>query len=119
MDCLGSAVEHLGVKGTEAPCQRTPGKGATNLLPGVGPCLPGGIVVHRLDERVPPRYSLPIKRLRTFLERLPGGHRTPTGPLTTSEAADAEELRQETLAKNDERIEREQEEAGRESDSSS
>jgi len=38
--------------------------------------------------------------------------------LTTSEAADAEELRQETLAKNDERIEREQE-AGREANSSS
>jgi hypothetical protein len=45
-------------------------------------------------------------------------HRPPTGPLTTSEAADAEELRQ-ALAKNDERIEREQEEAGRESNSSS
>ncbi len=60
-----------------------------------------------------------MKRLRTFLERLPGGHRPPTGPLTTSEAADAEELRQETLAKNDERIEREQEEAGREANSSS
>lgn len=60
-----------------------------------------------------------MKRLRTFLKHLRGGHRPPTGPLTTSEAADAEELRQETLAKNDERIEREQEEAGRESNSSS
>ena len=60
-----------------------------------------------------------MKRLRTFLERLPGGHRPPTGPLTTSEAADAEELRQATLAKSDERIEREQEEVGRESNSSS
>jgi hypothetical protein len=59
-----------------------------------------------------------MKRLRTFLERLPGGHRPPTGPLTTSEA-DADELGQETLAKNDERIDREQEEAGRESNSSS
>jgi hypothetical protein len=39
--------------------------------------------------------------------------------LTTSEATVAEELRRETLAKNDERIEREQEEAGRESHSSS
>jgi hypothetical protein len=46
-------------------------------------------------------------------------HRPPTGPLTSSQAADAEELRQETLAKNDERIEREHEEAGRESNSSS
>jgi len=60
-----------------------------------------------------------MKRLRTFLERLPGGHRPPTGPLTTSEAADAEELRQETFAKNDGRIEREQEEAARESNSNS
>jgi hypothetical protein len=60
-----------------------------------------------------------MKRVRTFLERLPGGHRPPTGPLTTSEANDAEELRQETLAKNKERIEGEQEEAGRESNSSS
>jgi hypothetical protein len=60
-----------------------------------------------------------MKRLRSFLERLPGGHRPPTGPLTTSEAADAEELRQETLAKNDERIKREQDATGRESNSSS
>jgi len=60
-----------------------------------------------------------MKRLRAFLERLPGGRRAPTGPLTTSEATDAEELRLETLAKNDARIEREQEEAGRESDAGS
>ena len=60
-----------------------------------------------------------MMRLRAFLDRLPGGHRPPTGPLTTSEATDAEELRQETLAKDEERIEREQEEAGREPDSSS
>jgi hypothetical protein len=60
-----------------------------------------------------------MKRLRAFLDRLPGGHRPPTGPLTTSETADAEELRQETVAKNDERIEREQEAASRESESSS
>lgn len=52
-----------------------------------------------------------MKRLRTFLERLPGGHRPPTGPLTTAETTDADELRQETLAKEHERIEREQEEA--------
>jgi hypothetical protein len=60
-----------------------------------------------------------MKRFRTLLERLPGGHRPPTGPLTTSEAADAEELRQESQAKDDERIDRQPEEAGRESDSSS
>jgi hypothetical protein len=56
-----------------------------------------------------------VKRLRTFLERLPGGHRPPTGPLTTTETADAEELRQETVAKDNERIAREQEDAGRDS----
>ncbi len=60
-----------------------------------------------------------MKRLRAFLDRLPGGHRPPTGPLTTSETADAEELRQETVAKDDERIELEQEAASRESDSRS
>jgi hypothetical protein len=50
-----------------------------------------------------------MKRLRTFLERLPGGRRPPTGPLTTAETADAEELRQETLAKDTERIDEENE----------
>ena len=53
-----------------------------------------------------------MKRLRTLLGRLPGGHRPPTGPLTNAEQTDAEELRQETLAKDNERIEREQEERG-------
>jgi len=48
-------------------------------------------------------YALFVKRLRAFLDRLPGGHRPPTGPLTTTEAADAEELRQEALAKDTER----------------
>jgi hypothetical protein len=53
-----------------------------------------------------------MKRLRAFLYRLPGGHRPPTGPLTTSEAVEAEELRQETQAKDDALIERQQKEAG-------
>jgi hypothetical protein len=57
-----------------------------------------------------------MKRFRAFLERLPGGHRPPTGPLTTSEATDAEELQQETPAKDDEQIEREHEEAARAAD---
>jgi hypothetical protein len=52
-----------------------------------------------------------VERLRGFLGRLPGGHRPPTGPLTTTEAADADELRQETLAKDTEPIEDEQEDA--------
>ena len=60
-----------------------------------------------------------MKSLRAFLKGLPGGHRPPTGPLTTSEAAEAEELRQETLAKDEDRVEHEQAEAERESDSSS
>ena len=57
-----------------------------------------------------------MKGIRAFLKGLPGGHRPPTGPLTTSEAAEAEELRQETLAKDEDRIEHEEAEAGRESD---
>jgi hypothetical protein len=52
-----------------------------------------------------------MKRFRALLDRLPGGHRPPTGPLTTVEQSDAEELRQETLLE-DERIEREREEQG-------
>jgi hypothetical protein len=60
-----------------------------------------------------------MKRFRAFLERLPGGHRPPTGPLTTSEAAEADELRQKSPGKDDERIEREHEESGQESDSTS
>jgi hypothetical protein len=58
-----------------------------------------------------------VKRLRALLEWLPGGHRPPTGPLTTAEATEAEELRKETLAEDAERIEREQRET--EPDSSS
>jgi hypothetical protein len=50
-----------------------------------------------------------MKRLRAFLERLPGGHRPSTGPLTTEEATEAEESRQEKLAKDRERTEQEQE----------
>jgi hypothetical protein len=52
-----------------------------------------------------------MKRLRAFLDRLPGGHRPPIGPMTTAETADAEELRQETMAKDNERMAREQREA--------
>ena len=50
-----------------------------------------------------------MKRVRLFLERLRGGRRPPTGPLTTSEKTAAEELRQETPVKENERIEREKE----------
>jgi hypothetical protein len=52
-----------------------------------------------------------MERLRAFLDRLPGGHRPPTGPLTTVEQSEAEELRRETLLE-DQRIEREREEQG-------
>jgi hypothetical protein len=54
-----------------------------------------------------------MKRLRALLDRLPGGHRPPTGPLITAEETDAEELRQQTLVKDNERIEREREEQDR------
>ncbi len=50
-----------------------------------------------------------MKRLRAFFDRLPGGHRPPTGPLTTEEATDADELRQETVAKDKKRMDHEQE----------
>jgi hypothetical protein len=56
-----------------------------------------------------------MKRFRTWLEGLPGGHRPPTGPLTTdeaAEAAEAEELRQKSLAEDDEPVEHEREDAG-------
>jgi hypothetical protein len=43
-----------------------------------------------------------VNRLRAFLDRLPGGHRPPTGPLTTEEESDAEELRQNQKALADE-----------------
>ena len=59
------------------------------------------------------------KRFRAFLEGLPGGHRTATGPLTTSEAAKDEALRQTSLAKDDERIKHKREDADQESDSTS
>jgi hypothetical protein len=52
-----------------------------------------------------------MRRWRTLLARLPGGHRPPTGPLTTKEAADAEELRQKTLPKDDETRVHEQKDA--------
>jgi hypothetical protein len=53
-----------------------------------------------------------MKRLRTLFKRLPGGHRPPTGPLTTEEKTEADELRQETQVEDNERIERQQEETG-------
>ncbi len=40
------------------------------------------------------------------------GHRPPTGALTTDEQSDADERQQEALAKDDERIDRQQEESG-------
>ncbi len=53
-----------------------------------------------------------MKRWRTFLERLLGGRRPPTGPLTTQEAADAEELRQKRFQHDDEASRHEQKDAG-------
>ncbi len=57
-------------------------------------------------------YALRMKRLRALLDRLPGGHRPPTGPLTTDEQTEADQLQRENLAKDSERIEPEQDESG-------
>ena len=57
------------------------------------------------------RYALCMERMRTFFKRFGGGRRPPTGPLTTAETTEAEDLRHETLAKDEKRIVREQEEA--------
>ena len=69
------------------------------------------------EVRTPPpgqlpreQYALRMKRLSTFIKGLTG-RRPPTGPLTTAETTDAEELRQETRAKDKERLEREQKDA--------
>lgn len=51
-----------------------------------------------------------MKSLRGLFERMRIRRRPPTGPLTTTETTAAEELRQETLAKDSERTERQQEE---------
>jgi hypothetical protein len=50
-----------------------------------------------------------MSRLRAFLDRLPGGHRPPRGPLTIAEQGEADELRQETIREDEQRAEREQE----------
>jgi hypothetical protein len=51
-----------------------------------------------------------MKPLRGLFERLRIRRRPPTGPLTTEETTTAEELRQETPAKDSERTVRKQEE---------
>jgi hypothetical protein len=43
-----------------------------------------------------------MSHLRALLERLRGGRRPPTGPLTTAEKATADELRAHTLLKDSE-----------------
>jgi hypothetical protein len=54
-------------------------------------------------------YAQRMKRVRALLERLHGRRRPPTGPLTTAEKVTADTLRRETLLKESERIEPEQE----------
>src|SRR5207248_6382732 len=61
-----------------------------------------------LDGQSKPRYAPCMNRLRLLLERLRGVRRPPTGPLTTSEKTAADDLRQETQPKVNERIERNQ-----------
>jgi hypothetical protein len=50
-----------------------------------------------------------MKRFRAFFERLRGGRRPPTGPLTTAEKATADELRTQTSRKDSERSKHEHE----------
>ena len=45
-----------------------------------------------------------MKSVRDLLKGIGGGRRPPTGPLTTAEAQVAEELRQDTLEKDEERV---------------
>ena len=77
----------------------------------------GGITSSQTPARQRAADRVSMKRFMALLKGLPGGHRPPTGPLTTSEAAEADELRRENPAKDDERIERTPEDAGPESDS--
>lgn len=51
-----------------------------------------------------------MKPIRALLERLHGGRRPPTGPLTTTEKATADELRTQTALKDSERSADEHEE---------
>jgi hypothetical protein len=75
-------------------------------------CMPGraapGTAATRDDWRATcaQQYGPHMNRLRTLLTRLKGG--PPTGPLTTVEQTDADELREQTLAKDNERIAGEQ-----------
>jgi len=65
--------------------------------------------IHQAGRAALGRYAFRMRWFHTFKRFAP--RRPPTGPLTTKETADAEELRQETLAKDDEPIEREKEKA--------
>jgi hypothetical protein len=49
-----------------------------------------------------------MKRIRAFFDHFTGGHRPPTGPLTTAEESDAEALRQQLLSEEHEPSEGEQ-----------
>jgi hypothetical protein len=49
-----------------------------------------------------------MNRLRVLLERLRGGRRPPTGPMTTDERSTADKLERTTAAKEAERVEREE-----------
>jgi len=53
-----------------------------------------------------------MRRWRTLFGRLPGGHRPSIEPLTTKEAADAEDLRQKTPPGDDETSGHERKAAG-------
>jgi hypothetical protein len=63
-----------------------------------------------LSLREHPLYAPCMKHVRALFERLRGGRRPPTGPLTTAEKATADELRTQTSLKDSERSKHEHEE---------
>jgi hypothetical protein len=56
-----------------------------------------------------PLYAPCVKRVRALIERLRGGRRPPTGPLTTAEKATADELGTQNSLKGSERSKHEHE----------
>ena len=90
------------------PYSHRPARARPDIGGAVHPRLTSSSVRSSL-ERLP--YAPHVKRLRDLF-RLPSGRRPPTGPLTTTEASDAEALRQKTLTEDNEQTESEPEEKG-------
>jgi hypothetical protein len=60
-----------------------------------------------LSLREHPLYAPCMKHVRALFERLRGGRRPPTGPLTTAEQTTADELQTRTVFEESERTEHE------------